>query len=113
MAPGLPQSHETARWNWVGRARSPLRAARQSNVSMSTAVRASAGRGLPALPAFCRNSAIVGSSKAGCGVDWVESRSWVTAPVGRQGQDYAAPTELGNSFRGRFYKDAAPTALNA
>lgn len=35
------------------------------------------------------------------------------APSGRHcgGEDDAAPTELGHSFWGRFYKDAAPTAL--
>ena len=26
-------------------------------------------------------------------------------------REYAAPTELGNPMRTRFYKDAAPTAL--
>ena len=30
---------------------------------------------------------------------------------GRHHQEYAAPTELGNPSRTRFYKDAAPTAL--
>ena len=30
---------------------------------------------------------------------------------GRHHQEYAAPTELGNPLRTRFYKDAAPTAL--
>ena len=33
------------------------------------------------------------------------------APSGRHRQEHVAPTELVPSFRARFYKDAAPTAL--